>query len=193
MEEKDLLIQLKARNESAFKYLVEQYQCRVYNTVLSITQQHTEAEDLAQEVFIEVYQSIEKFKGEAKLSTWIYRIATNKSLELIRRQKTVKRFSFITSLFGKNDELLHQGKDFEHPGVQLEQKEDAKRLFAAIEILPENQKVAYTLHNVEGLSYDQITEVMQMTKSSVESLLFRAKQNLRKELENYYKQNFNHG
>ncbi|SOE23585.1 RNA polymerase sigma-70 factor, ECF subfamily [Spirosomataceae bacterium TFI 002] len=192
MEEKDLLIQLKARNESAFKHLVDQYQGRVYNTVLSITQQHTEAEDLAQEVFIEVYQSIEKFKGESKLSTWIYRIATNKSLERIRRQKTAKRFSFITSLFGKNDELVHQGKDFEHPGIQLEQKENAKRLFAAISILPENQKVAYTLHNIEGLSYEQITEVMDMSKSSVESLIFRAKQNLKKELENYYKQNFNY-
>jgi RNA polymerase sigma factor (sigma-70 family) len=187
LEENLLIEELKARKESAFKYLVETYQRKVFNTVISIVQNHNEAEDVSQEVFIEVYQSVVKFKGESKLSTWIYRIATTKALESYRKKHTQKRFSFLTSLFGgENDELIHDSPDFEHPGVVLENKERSKILFSAINKLPENQKVAFTLYNIEGLSYQEITEVMQTSLSSVESLIFRAKSNLRVSLKSYY-------
>jgi RNA polymerase sigma factor (sigma-70 family) len=190
LNEKDLLEELKAGKESAFKELVELYKDRVFNTVMSITQNQAEAEDLSQEVFIEVYQSVHKFRGDSKVSTWIYRIATNKSLEFIRQSKALKRFAYVKSLYGQNDELIHQPSDFEHPGVVLENKERAKKLFEAIGKLPDNQRVAYSLHNLEGLSYQQICEVMDLSKSSVESLLFRAKQNLKKYLEKFYKENY---
>ncbi|PWK26490.1 RNA polymerase sigma-70 factor (ECF subfamily) [Arcicella aurantiaca] len=187
MNEQELLNQLQSGNQSAFKTLVETHQKRVFNTVLAIIQNFEEAEDISQEVFMEVYQSVKKFRGESKLSTWLYRIATTKALEEIRKKKTVKRFAFFTKLFGDNNEILHQPMDFEHPGVVLEHKEKSKMLFKAINLLPDNQKVAFTLYNVEGLSYQEITEVMQLSLSSVESLLFRAKTNLRKSLSDFYK------
>lgn len=168
--------------------MVETYQVRVYNTVLSVIQHNEEAEDIAQEVFMEVYRSIDKFREDSSLSTWIYRIATTKSLEAIRKKKTQKRFAFLTSLFGKNDELLHQPSDFKHPGVVAENKELSQTLFAAISKLPDNQRVAYTLVNVEGLSYVETAEAMDITKSSVESLIFRAKGNLKKLLKTYYEE-----
>jgi RNA polymerase sigma factor (sigma-70 family) len=186
LNERDLIEQLKNGQESAFKSLVGMYQDRVYSTVLSITQNSMEAEDICQEVFMEVYQSVAKFRGDAKVSTWIYRIASNKSLEFLRRNKAQKRFAFVKSLFGKDDELQHQSVDFEHPGVQMENKERASALFAAIGKLADNQRIAYTLHNMEGLSYQEICDAMDLSKSSVESLLFRAKQNLRKLLEKFY-------
>jgi RNA polymerase sigma factor (sigma-70 family) len=186
MTEHELLIKLQSGDESAFKTLVETHQKRVFNTVLAIIQDFEEAEDLSQEVFMEVYQSVGKFRGDSKISTWLYRIATTKALEQIRKRKTAKRFAFFTSLFGERNEILHESVDFMHPGVMLEQQENSKALFKAINQLPENQKVAYTLNNIEGLSYQEITEVMQMSLSSVESLLFRAKTNLRKSLGNYY-------
>jgi RNA polymerase sigma factor (sigma-70 family) len=186
LEEAQLIISLKANQASAFKYLVEHYQGRVYNTVLSIVQQPNEAEDLTQEVFIEVYQSIGGFRGDAKLSTWLYRIATSKALEAYRKSKTQKRFSFLTSLWNSNNEIQHHPPEFEHPGVILENKERSKILFNAIAKLPNNQKIAFTLCHVEGLSYQEIAEVMQNTVSSVESLLFRAKGNLKNYLKNYY-------
>jgi RNA polymerase sigma-70 factor (ECF subfamily) len=77
---------------------------------------------------------------------------------------------------------------FHHPGVELEQKEAASELFAAISKLSENQKIAFTLHKVENLSYKEISEIMNISLSSVESLIFRARQNLQKLLENYYNQ-----
>jgi RNA polymerase sigma factor (sigma-70 family) len=188
LEESQLILALQNRQEAAFKYLVEKYQNKVFNTVLSIVQNSEEAEDISQEVFIEVYESVGKFRGESKLSTWLYRIATTKALEAHRKKKAQKRFAFLTSLFGgEDDEVIHHPIEFEHPCVLLENQERCKILFAAIAQLPDNQKVAFSLHHVEGLSYQEIVEVMQTSLSSVESLLFRAKSNLRKSLGSYYK------
>ncbi|MEI7583151.1 RNA polymerase sigma factor [Runella sp.] len=192
MEEKQLLQGLQARQESAFKYLVNTYQTKVYNTVLAIVQNPEEAEDVAQEVFMEVYESIEKFRGDAKVSSWVYRIATTKALEAYRKRKTQKRWGgFLSSLFGENDEVIHHPVDFVHPGVVLENRERSTILFKAIGKLADNQKIAFTLHHVEGLSYHEITEVMQLSLSSVESLLFRAKSNLRTLLKDYYAKEVN--
>lgn len=192
MEEKQLLQGLQSRRESAFKYLVDTYQTKVYNTVLAIVQNSEEAEDVAQEVFMEVYESIEKFRGEAKVSSWVYRIATTKALEAYRKRKTQKRWGgFLSSLFGENEEVVHHPADFVHPGVLLENKERSTILFKAISKLADNQKIAFTLHHVEGLSYQEITEVMQLSLSSVESLLFRAKSNLRTLLKEYYAKEIN--
>ncbi len=189
MNELDLIQQLRAGDEGAFKLLVANYQDLVYNTALGVVQNSEDAEDVAQEVFIQVYRSIDQFKGDARLSTWIYRITTTKALDHIRSRKRKKRFAFITSLFGPNDELVHEPVDFQHPGVTLDRKEQAALLFRMIDQLPENQKVAFTLHKTEELSYQEIADVMQLSVSAVESLLFRARQNLRKLLEKYYQQN----
>lgn len=189
MNELELIQQLREGDELAFKALVTTYQDMVYNTAMGIVQSSEDAEDVAQEVFIQVYRSIDQFKGDARLSTWIYRITTTKALDHIRSKKRKKRFAFITSLFGPNDELVHEPVDFQHPGVALDRKEQAALLFRMIDQLPENQKVAFTLHKTEELSYQEIAEVMQLSVSAVESLLFRARQNLRKLLEKHYQQN----
>ena len=186
MDEKQFIIDLQKGSQSAFRHLVDSFQSKVFNTVLSIVQNAEEAEDVSQEVFIEIFESVGKFKGDAKLSTWIYRIATNKAIEQYRRKKASKRTAFLTSLFGENGEIVHHSADFEHPGVVFENKERAKILFKHINQLPDNQKVAFTLCNIEGLSYQEISEVMQLSLSSIESLLFRAKTNLRKTLKEYY-------
>jgi RNA polymerase sigma-70 factor, ECF subfamily len=189
LNELELIQQLRAGDELAFKSLVANYQDLVYNTALGIVQNSEDAQDVAQEVFIQVYRSIDQFKGDARLSTWIYRITTTKALDHIRSRRRKKRFAFITSLFGPNDELVHEPVDFQHPGVALDRKEQAALLFRMIDQLPENQKVAFTLHKTEELSYQEIAEVMKLSVSAVESLLFRARQNLRKLLEKHYQQN----
>lgn len=189
MNELELIQQLRAGDEQAFKSLVTNYQDLVYNTALGIVQNSEDAEDVAQEVFIQVFRSIDQFKGDARLSTWIYRITTTKALDHIRSRKRKKRFAFITSLFGANDELVHDPVDFQHPGVALDRKEQAALLFQMINQLPDNQKAAFTLHKTEELSYQEIADVMELSVSAVESLLFRARQNLRKLLEKHYQQN----
>lgn len=187
MDERTLVELLKQGNEAAFREMVETWQDMVYNTALGIVQVPSDAEDIAQEVFVQVYQSVSSFKGDSKFSTWLYRITITKSLDHERRKKRKKRFAFVKSLFGEDTEVLVHPPDFNHPGVQLDKKEDAAILFEAIRELPQNQRIAFTLHKVEGLSYQEVSEVMKTSISSVESLMHRAKTNLRKNLENHYK------
>lgn len=180
MNELELIQGLRNGEEPAFKYLVENYQDRIYNTIIGIVQNAEDAEDVAQEVFIQVFKSIHTFKGESKLSTWMYRIATTRALDLLRSRKSKKRFGFLKRLFGEGNEPLHEIPDFNHPGVAMDQKENAAILFKAINRLPENQKLAFTLHKLEDLSYQEISEVMKTSVAAVESLMHRAKLNLRK-------------
>jgi RNA polymerase sigma-70 factor (ECF subfamily) len=183
LTEQELISGLRTADERAFKYLVDTYQDRVYNTALGIVQNAEDAEDVAQEVFIKVYKSIHNFKGESKLSTWLYRIATTGALDLLRSRKSKKRAGLIQRLFGEGNEPQFELPDFEHPGVTLDRKENAARLFKAIGQLPENQKSAFVLHKLEDLSYQEISEVMETSVAAVESLMHRARQNLRKILE----------
>ena len=190
INETELIERLKLGDESAFKTIVEQWQDLVYNTILGIVQNETEAEDLAQDVFIKVFEKIDTFKGDAKFSTWLYRIATTTALDHLRSKKRKKRFGFLQSITGGAGEEKEQIPDFNHPGVSLDNKERAAVLFKAIETLPENQKAAYTLHKLEGLSYRDVSEVLNTTVSAVESLMSRANQNLRKQLEEYYNKHY---
>jgi RNA polymerase sigma factor (sigma-70 family) len=187
MNEWTLIEQLKQGNETAFKTIVETWQNMVYNTALGIVQNTGDAEDITQEVFVQVYQSVSSFKGDSKFSTWLYRIAVTKSLDHERRKKRKKRFAFVRSLFGEESEVVVHPPDFNHPGVVLDKKEEAAILFSVINKLPENQKIAFTLHKLEGLSYQEVSEVMKTTVSSVESLMHRAKTNLKKKLEEHFK------
>lgn len=189
LNEWNLIERLKTGDEAAFKEMVETSQGLVYNTALGIVQSPEDAEDVAQEVFVQAYESIRSFKGESKLTTWLYRITVSKAMDHLRKKKRKKRFAFVQSLFGPNEELVHDPPDFVHPGVSLDNKEKAKELFKAIDMLPEKQKIAFTLNRIEGLSYQEISEIMNLTVASVESLLHRARKNLRKNLETYYLQN----
>ena len=175
-----MILFLREGNEDAFRELVNAYSDRVYNTVLGIVQQSEDAEDIAQDVFIQVFRSIGSFAGNSALSTWIYRIAVNRSLDHLRSRKRQKRFGFISNLFTQNNEPLHDAADFHHPGVALDRKENAAILFKAIEKLPETQRSAFILNKTEGLSYTEIAAIMQTTEAAVDALLQRAKQNLRK-------------
>lgn len=186
LDERILVEQLKQRDESAFKTIVETWQKMVFNTALGIVQNEEDAEDIAQEVFVQVYQSIGSFKGESKFTTWLYRITVTKSLDHERKKKRKKRFGFVRSIFGDQNEVLVNPPDFHHPGVVLDNKEEAAVLFRAIAELPESQRIAFTLNKVEGLSYQEVSDITKSTVSSVESLMHRAKNNLRKKLEDYY-------
>ena len=107
-------------------------------------------------------------------------------MDHIRKKKRKKRFAFIQSLYGENDKPVIDPPDFFHPGVSLENKENAAVLFNAMEQLPLNQKTAFVLNKVEGLSYLEISDVMKITDSAVDALLHRAKANLKKILKDYY-------
>ncbi|MDB4285994.1 RNA polymerase sigma factor [bacterium] len=187
MSEESFILRLQENDPTVFKELVEMHKDRVYNTCCGFVSHGVDAEDIAQEVFIEVFRSLKKYKGDSKLSTWIYRIAVNKCLDHIRKRKRKKRFAFLQSLSGDKDLSETLPATDIHPGIALENQERAKILFHAIDQLPEKQKVAFTLSKVEELSYKEICEITGYSLSSVESLIFRARKNLQKILYDYYK------
>lgn len=174
-------------SENTYKELFESHHKKVYNISLNILQNSEDAEDIAQEVFIEVYHSLNSFNQESAVSTWLYRIAVNKSLDLLRAKKRKKRFAFFTQLFHpETGEQLQEVSHFDHPGVQLENKERSQVLYQAIDKLPENQKTAFVLSQIEKLPQKEIAKIMVMSEKAVESLIQRAKSNLRQQLGKLY-------
>ncbi len=189
MNQPELVEQLQQGNESAFSKLVDEWQDMVYNTAIGIVQNPQDADDITQEVFMQVYQSISSFKGESKFSTWLYRITLSKALDQEKKKKRKKRFAFVQQLFGNQGEELVQSIEFEHPGILMEKKESAQALFKALKQIPDNQRIAFTLHKLEGQSYMEIAEIMNTSLYAVESLMSRAKANLKKQLNKYYSNN----
>ena len=186
MNEFELISRLKSGDAIAFKELVETRQNLVFNTVIGFLQNTEDAEDVTQDVFVKIYESIAQFKGESALSTWVYRVAVTTALEFLRRKKRKKRFGFLSPILGENNELTIELPDFHHPGVTLDNREKSAMLFKAIKQLPENQQTAFILNKVEGLSYQEVAEIMKTSLSAVESLLHRAKTNLKDLLKNFY-------
>ncbi len=180
--------QLKSGSAIAYSNLIKQFQGRVYNTCLGFVHRSEEAEDLTQEVFLEVFRSIARFKGESKLSTWIYRISVTKSLEHIRKQSRKKRSGNVCSLADLNERGFDvSGDRLDHPGLQMENKDRSHALLSAIDSLPKNQKIAFTLNKIDGRSYQEVAEVMQTSLGAVESLIFRARKSLQVTLAEFYK------
>lgn len=173
-------------NHITFRELVEANKDRVFNTAFGFVQNVEDAEDLTQEVFIEVHRSLNGFNRKSSLTTWIYRITVNKSLDFLRRKNRKKRFAFITSLFGDEGAQRYDHSHFEHPGVLLEDKEKTSILFSVIEQLPANQKSAFILFHLEELSQKEIAEILGVSPKAVESLVQRAKVTLRLKLEKIY-------
>ncbi|WP_299385496.1 RNA polymerase sigma factor [uncultured Lacinutrix sp.] len=189
MTETEFIKQLINKSQLAYSTLLDDFQQKVFATCISFVPNTEDAEDIAQEVFVEVFNSIHKFKGDSKLSTWIYRITTNKCLEFIRKKNTKKRFAFLQTITGNAIPMDKTAyfTEMNHPGVVLENKETSETLFYAINQLPEAQRVVFTLHKIDGKSYKEISEITNKSLSSIESLMFRSKKSLQKLLENFYK------
>ena len=190
MNQPELVVQLQQGDGSAFRKLVDEWQDMVYNTAVGIVQNPDDADDITQEVFVQVFQSIQSFKGDSKFSTWLYRITVSKALDHEKKKNRKKRFGFVQRLFGGREEEQLHPVEFDHPGVLAERKERAAALFNALKQLAPNQRIAFTLHKLEGQSYQEVAEIMNTTLFAVESLMGRAKGNLKKILNDYYREEF---
>lgn len=155
----------------------------VFNLALQYVQNYEDAEEITQDVFVSIHQSIDSFNEQAQLKTWVYRITINKSLDFVKAKQRKKRFGFLTSLFyNDSNDIKHDTPHFNHPGIQLEHKEALENLFIQINQLPDNQKTALILSKIEQKTQVEIAEVMNLSPKAVESLVQRAKTNLSKKL-----------
>ena len=179
MLEQELIKKLQVGDHSAFKEMFQSYNAMVFNVCFRMLDNQQEAEDVTQDVFFKAYKSIRQFRCESKLSTWLYRIAINISLNYKRRKKIERFFSldFIFENPGK-DEYNFVTPSGEGPDAILNKNETERIVQNVINSLPKHQRVALTLQLYEDLSYEEIAEVMNCSVASVESRLHRAKQNL---------------
>lgn len=178
---------IAAGDEAALEKLYHAYSSRVFNTAIGYTKNAQDAEEILQDVFITIFKTANNFRFDSSASTWLYRITVNKSLDFLRKKNSKKRQGSFISIFKSNStELLHESVDFVHPGVKMENKENARLLFKVIDELSENQKTVFILTQIEGLSQNEVGEIMKISRKAVESLLQRAKVNLRSLLEKHY-------
>ena len=190
MTDEELVRKIIDGDHLAFKRLVDRYQHLVINTCYNLIGNRQDAEDVAQEVFFQVYKSARKFRREAKFSTWLYRIAVNRSLNFIRDNKRFRWLESLSSLLeGENQRVSDvPASNSDRPDIVLEKKERDAAVQKAIDSLPAKQRAAFVLHKSEGLSYQEIAEILERSLSSVESLIHRAKSNLQRELVRYLKE-----
>jgi RNA polymerase sigma factor (sigma-70 family) len=192
MTDREFVLEIRKGNQQAFRLFVEKYQLAVVKICNGFIHSLEDSEDIAQEVFLEVYKSIHNFREEAKLSTWLYRISVNKSLNHLRKYKLKKNLDSIETLFTGNKNMINEIRDNNNllPDGEIEQKEKANTLHRAIDSLSVNQRISFILNKYEDLSYKEIAEIMNISLSAVESLIHRAKINLQKKLFDYYKKNY---
>ena len=173
--------------DELFKALVAEHQEMVINTCYRFVFNHEDAEDLAQDVFVEVFRSLEQFREESKLSTWIHRIAVTKSLDHLRRLNRKKRFSSLRRMIGLTDpagDIAAPSRD--NPAEAFAGNERARILQDALDSLPESQKAAFILSKQEGYSNQEIADILKTSIPAVESLVHRAKKKLHDKLYAYY-------
>ncbi len=184
MTQNELIELVLEGNQEAFRAIVEQYKAKIFRTCIGFVHNREDAEELTQDVFVSVYQNLNRFKGNSSFSTWIYRVAVNSSLNHLRRQK---RFGFIQRLenvfgIGTSDEKSAGMKFADSPEKLLIDDERNNQLYKAIDSLPENQRIAFTLSKYDEMSQREIAGVMNISEGAVEALIQRAKANLQKNL-----------
>jgi len=174
-------------NEYEIKNIYDKHKNDVFNLALNYVQNIEDAEEITQDVFVKIHKNLKKFEQRANIKTWIYRITINTSLDFIKSKNAKKRFSFFSTLFhSESNEPLYHVADFNHPGVELEQREAIENIFKKINELPERQKTAIILSKIEGKSQKEISEIMKINEKAIESLIQRAKSALSQKI---YSQN----
>jgi RNA polymerase sigma-70 factor (ECF subfamily) len=189
MNDSEIISLILQGDRQKFLMLVEKYQSMVFRTCMGFLHNKDDADDLTQDIFIQAYQSLHSFKGEATFSTWIYRIAVNASLNRVRKSSGKPVISRLDSLFspGKEKEISVPVFDAENPESILIREEHSKWVQDALDSLPENQRTAIVLSKYDDLSQKEIAEIMNTTEGAVEALIQRAKTNLRVKLSSSYK------
>lgn len=173
---------------ATFDELMAEYQDSIYNYICKMTAHDSDAEDLAQEVFVRAYQSLGSFRSECSFRTWLFRIATNLCVDTYRRRKRAPRrtVSLDQPVDGEDGEVRREIPDWDaDPSRILERRDLQARVQAAMDTLPEKLRSVILLHDIEGLPYEEIAEIVGCPLGTVKSRLFNARMRLRNKLRPY--------
>jgi RNA polymerase sigma-70 factor (ECF subfamily) len=184
IDDRELVERITSGDRAAFEILVDRFSAGVINLCNRITCNRMDAEDVAQDVFVEIYKNIGRFRGESSLATWVNRIAYNRSLNFLRDNKHRAGISLDSRDDGTDKSLGETlaGKPADQPDKNLEMRRNRSTLFEAIAGLPEKYRRPFALHKLDGMPYAKIAETLDISISAVESRIHRAKLKLQKEL-----------
>jgi RNA polymerase sigma factor RpoE len=187
-DEKDLVQRARTGDLGAYDILVKRYQERIYATVYHMTSNHDDANDLAQDAFIKAFRALKSFKGGSSFYTWLYRIAVNKTINFLKQRKNKSQMSLNDLDFNveNNPDLVALISD-KTPRRDAGLAELQEKLNEAMQKLSEDHRMVVTLHDVQGLSHDEIAEIMECNIGTVRSRLFYARQQLQGYLSDYLK------
>jgi RNA polymerase sigma-70 factor, ECF subfamily len=183
----EMMLRVKAGDDSAFDYLVQKYRRAMINFMYRMAHNSAAAEDLAQEVFLRVYRSRGSYEPSAKFTTWLYRIATNLAVNHARDTRHERPETMVS--LDEPDEETGTSMDLADSSLTMEEKlVRRERLMAirkTVQKLPERQRIAVLMHKYQQMDYKQIAEVLKLSESATKSLLFRAYETLREQLKSF--------
>jgi RNA polymerase sigma factor RpoE len=188
VEEQELVKRTRQGDLSAYDDLVRRYQERIYATLYHMTSNHEDANDLAQEAFIKAFQALKTFKGGSSFYTWVYRIAVNKTINFLKQRKNRSQMSLNDLDFNaEHDPDLVALVSEKTPRREAGLAELQEKLNEAMQTLSEAHRLVVTLHDVQGLSHEEIAKIMDCNIGTVRSRLFYARQQLQGQLVDYLK------
>jgi RNA polymerase sigma-70 factor (ECF subfamily) len=188
VDEMELVRRARKGDMAAYDDLVRRYQERIYATIYHMTSNHEDANDLAQEAFIKAYQALKSFKGGSSFYTWVYRIAVNKTINFLKQRKNRTQMSLNDLDFNaEHDPDLVALISERTPRRDIGLSELQEKLNAAMQKLSEHHRLVVTLHDVQGLSHEEIAKIMHCNIGTVRSRLFYARQQLQAYLSDYLK------
>jgi RNA polymerase sigma-70 factor (ECF subfamily) len=178
MDEKDLIQKSQCGNEEAYGVLVEKYKTKVFNMAYSLTLNREVADDIAQEVFIKAYFALPGFKGKAAFSTWLHQITVNQTRDYLRKSSRMRQVPF--------EETKIQHATYEDDREKRERNEELaqrkKAVYEAIATLPDKYRTILSLRDIQGLSYEEISRILNISPGTVDSRLHRARKMLKKKV-----------
>ena len=172
----------------AYRLIVERYQSKVFRLAAALLKNREDAVDIAQEAFVRAYANLGSFKGDSRFATWLYKIVNNLCIDWIRRRQTAKSEEFEETNRSEEDSLapgLISGRLHANPQGQLLRRELAAKLQVALEALPPKHRQILWLREVEGLSYEELSEVLDIPKGTVMSRLYHARSKMQESLRGY--------
>ncbi|NTW72840.1 MAG: sigma-70 family RNA polymerase sigma factor [Eubacteriaceae bacterium] len=170
--EEKFISDLKKGDKDAFNTVMNTYGTKVYNLIAGITSDREEAKDLTQETFIKVYNNLDRFNGNSSLYTWIYSIAANCARDYLRKKKDTISI----------EEVYHLRADHDDPQKNSQEKEELRLIISAVRKLDGEQKEAVILRDIMGFSYEEISQILQLTMGTVKSRIARGRYKLRENL-----------
>jgi len=180
LPDRELVLLCQKSNPDAFAELVGRHQDRIYSAISRFCGNAEDASDITQRAFINAFRKISEFKGDAAFSTWIYRIAFNQAISFRRENKRAP-----VSIYSKDDDLLTEPAAEPNPTENLESQETQRKVQQALDLLEDGDRQIILLKDLQGASYDEIADILQIPKGTVRSRLHRARLELKAKLKSF--------